>query len=304
MRYQFKPFMGQVVYMNTERIERNDAKIFKKGILALMPFSLGLMLMACSTGLTPEIMSSEPVTDNLVSAQNVAQSAAWSSNVNIAISGNQMTISSNGIPSHERSDFYLFGGRAQADPTQAQNISFTMPLDPEFVGNSTPTGAGPIGIAVSGAVFFNPYEGDQSTYALESNSSLGGASFIDPCNGHPIPNSGFYHYHGVPYCITDNLDSPGEHSVLIGYLRDGFAIYGPQDVGGSSPSSLDQCNGHFGETPEFPNGTYHYHTTEDRSYVPECYMGEAPTNNGQRGGPPAGPPRGGPPPGPPRPPAN
>ena len=102
-----------------------------------------------------------------------------------------------------------------------------------------------------------------------------------------IHKQNHYHYHGVPYCITDELDTDGEHSVLIGYLLDGFPIYGPQDMNGEEPTDLDECNGHFGPTPEFPEGIYHYHTTETPTYVPECYSGIVNATSGavgQQGG--------------------
>ena len=265
----------------------------KLSMLLMLPL-LGITAVACTMSFAPITAMSQSSTVEAATAREVAENAAWSSNVNITFTGTNMTITSNGIPSHERADFYLIAGRAQADSTGTVNTTYTMPLEPEYTGNATATGPGAIGIAVSGAVFFNAYEGDQVSYAIENNPVQNGVAFIDACNGHPLPMNGQYHYHGIPYCITDALDTAGEHSVLIGYIRDGFPIYGPQDVGGSAPTDLDQCNGHFGATPEFPEGTYHYHTSEVRSYVPNCYMGEAPAGGGggQQGG---GPPGGGPP---------
>ena len=58
---------------------------------------------------------------------------------------------------------------------------------------------------------------------------------------------------------------------------------------------LDQCNGHFGPTPDFPQGIYHYHTVMQNGdgdmgfpYFLICYYGEADmssdTGGGQGGG--------------------
>ena len=58
---------------------------------------------------------------------------------------------------------------------------------------------------------------------------------------------------------------------------------------------LDRCNGHFGPTPDFPQGIYHYHTTMQNGdgemgfpYFLICYHGEADmtsdTGGGQGGG--------------------
>lgn len=37
--------------------------------------------------------------------------------------------------------------------------------------------------------------------------------------------------------------------------------------------SLDECNGRFTKTPEFPQGTYAYFLTEDWPVIPRCYKG-------------------------------
>ena len=36
---------------------------------------------------------------------------------------------------------------------------------------------------------------------------------------------------------------------------------------------LDQCNGRFGSTPEFPEGIYHYYVTDSYPYVQRCVKG-------------------------------
>src|ERR1051326_1683336 len=67
---------------------------------------------------------------------------------------------------------------------------------------------------------------------------------------------------------------------------------------------LDECNGRFGVTPEFPQGTYHYYVTETSPFISRQYKG-APDPSFERRGPPGGGPggRGGkgrPPPPPPQ----
>ena len=37
---------------------------------------------------------------------------------------------------------------------------------------------------------------------------------------------------------------------------------------------LDACNGRFAATPEFPNGIYHYYTTETYPFIPRCLNGQ------------------------------
>ena len=42
-----------------------------------------------------------------------------------------------------------------------------------------------------------------------------------------------------------------------------------------SLSELDECNGRYGVTPEFPEGIYHYYITDDYPYVQRCLKGNA-----------------------------
>lgn len=37
---------------------------------------------------------------------------------------------------------------------------------------------------------------------------------------------------------------------------------------------LDQCNGRYGVTPEYPNGIYHYYVTDDYPFIQRCVWGE------------------------------
>ena len=41
----------------------------------------------------------------------------------------------------------------------------------------------------------------------------------------------------------------------------------------SGAGDLDQCNGRFAVTPEYPNGTYHYVLTDTFPFIPRCWMG-------------------------------
>ncbi len=59
---------------------------------------------------------------------------------------------------------------------------------------------------------------------------------------------------------------------------------------------LDECNGRFGVTPEFPNGTYQYFVTTNFPFIPRMFRG-TPDRSWLRRGPPPG--MAGPPGGPP-----
>lgn len=56
---------------------------------------------------------------------------------------------------------------------------------------------------------------------------------------------------------------------------------------------LDECNGRFGVTPEFPKGVYHYFITEDFPFIPRNFRG-TPDVSFQHKGPGGGRPNGGP----------
>lgn len=47
---------------------------------------------------------------------------------------------------------------------------------------------------------------------------------------------------------------------------------------------LDECNGRFGTTPEFPEGIYHYYATDDYPYVQRCVKGSLDSAPQQRMG--------------------
>jgi hypothetical protein len=59
---------------------------------------------------------------------------------------------------------------------------------------------------------------------------------------------------------------------------------------------LDECNGRWGVTPEFPGGTYEYFVTKDFPFIPRLFRG-IPDASFQRRGPPPGAGPGRPPPG-------
>ena len=53
---------------------------------------------------------------------------------------------------------------------------------------------------------------------------------------------------------------------------------------------LDECNGRFGVTPEYPEGTYHYYITESFPFIPRCVKGTPDESFTRRNEPQGGPP--------------
>ncbi|WP_424934119.1 YHYH protein [Amaricoccus macauensis] len=223
--------------------------------------------------------------------------ANWADTVTIAIDDKAETFrfQSNGIPSHGFAEKYLipndvgsmpFSDNAadeftvvnSAEYFQETPIDATITTRPVYVEDMTDTALGRIGVAVSGAQIFNDYEDPERTIAaMDDNVIHDHVPFVDECNGHTLVDGTNYHYHGIPVCITADLDVAGEHSTMIGVLEDGFPVYGNQGAGGVTvtDADLDECSGHFGVTPEFPDGIYHYHLTADEApYMIDCYHGE------------------------------
>ena len=163
-----------------------------------------------------------------------------------------VTIASNGIPNHERDQYYAVGtagvqlpnasnSQLVTDPTSEQDQSFSIPTRPEYSDTTTAAPLGSIGIMISGAVIFNPYEADNKTVAMSSNFTLDEdgktGSFIDQCAGHPGPG-GEYHYHGNSECVTRQVDDTGGGSHIIGLALDGYPIYGAYDIDGVEQTGL------------------------------------------------------------------
>ncbi len=232
-------------------------------------------------------------TASAASLSDVLLAAGWSDGVTLEAGDGSITYTSNGIPNHARQAEYALPNagvvvpsaataQAGADPTVAQSYSFTIPTTPTQAAAPTDTSLGTIGLMISGAALFNPYEGDNSTVAAASNFTVKNSqgqdvAFLDSCSGHPTP-MGEYHYHALPKCVSSQVDTSGGPSHIIGVAFDGYPIYGNRDVNGDevSASKLDACNGLTSPTPEFPDGIYHYvllDTTDSNSSI-RCFTGE------------------------------
>lgn len=46
-----------------------------------------------------------------------------------------------------------------------------------------------------------------------------------------------------------------------------------EDYEYSATTTLDECNGRWGKTPDFPEGTYYYVLTDNYPYIPRCFKG-------------------------------
>ncbi len=246
--------------------------------------------------------------------------ATWGKNMKVSYGTSTIRLRSNGIPNHSRSKYYAVPNAgvvvptqatatAALDPTGTQSYDFKIPTTPKKISKTTAAPLGSIGMMISGSVLFNPYEGDGTTVAMASNFTISApdgstAPFVDTCSGHPTPamggGGGQYHYHGLPDCVSKEVDTSTGPSHIIGIAFDGFPIYGKRDIKGKviPASKLDKCNGITSATPEFPKGIYHYVLpgTANATSSIRCFHGKVDssliTQMPNMGGPPAG----GPPP--------
>jgi hypothetical protein len=185
-----------------------------------------------------------------------------------------LVIESQGYPNHPTA---LFPNSGNPNSIRVQEFTFRLPLEPRVAKEITRLPMGPIGTALNGVVFFNPFE-QGGMNAVEGYSEV----WLDSCCGHP-QQTGVYHYHKYPTCVKSPFADDGtRHSPIIGFAFDGFPIHGPYEADGvmardlDGERALDVCNGHAD-----PDRGYHYHVTPERfPYVLGGYRGTPePSNN-------------------------
>jgi hypothetical protein len=215
--------------------------------------------------------------------------------VTITIDAKSLIVHTRGLPNHPTGQF----PGENPNSIQEQNGTYYLPLNPtvnpkhivtDKTNSNHALNMGPIGIAINGVVFYNPFDA----------GSQDASNIMDYCCGHP-DQMGRYHYHKYPICVNSPWADDGkQHSPLIGFAFDGFPIYGPyesadvmaKDVKGES--ALNDFNLHFDK-----DRGWHYHVTPGAfPYLIGGYWGTIdPRDAGRRGmgGGRGGPPGGGPP---------
>jgi YHYH protein len=178
-------------------------------------------------------------------------------NVRISHDSQCLIIRSQGYPNHPTAKFPNSGN---PNTITVQDFTFRLPLEPKLAQKVTRVPMGPIGMALNGVVFFNPFEAGGMN-AVEGYSEV----WLDSCCGHPQQH-GVYHYHKYPSCVKSPFPDDGkQHSPVLGFAWDGFPIYGPYEEAGvmakdlKGSSALDVCNGHQDKVRG-----YHYHVTPGR----------------------------------------
>ena len=192
----------------------------------------------------------------------------FSSTVTVSVDGDYVVLKSNDLPDHPSVYYSTSDSRYQAyngtnpafvrnpNTIASQNMTLRIPLNPSKAASPSATPLGPICIATNGVAIFNKYAGPSRPLTDEINS-------FDQYNGHP-QQTGTYHYHVEPTYLTTRNGT----SALIGFLLDGYPVYGPVENGKRlTNADLDELHGHVGVTADYPNGIYHYHITAQDPYI-------------------------------------
>jgi len=168
--------------------------------------------------------------------------------------GDKLLIVTNGIPDH----CYHDGAVAPTPNLACEHYRMmVIPKNPRKLSSFTAHAMGPVGIAKSGAFFYNHL----SAEATCSVAAISEKPSFDACDGHCDPMCR-YHYHKAPNCM------PGFDScALLGYSNDGFPIYGKCSVGGTPMKSC------YRKT-DGKNGCDPTHFTYDSS-TPGCNLDKA-----------------------------
>ena len=193
----------------------------------------------------------------------------FSPDVNIYVEGDYVILESQNLPDHKspyygtgHTNYEAYNGtnpdwHQNPNFIQEQSMVYRIPLNPTEASNKQNTNLGAIGISVNGVAIFNQYAGPNNQPLTNEINSF------DQYNGHP-QNTGVYHYHIEPL----HLSNTKGRDALVGFLLDGFPVYGPVENGQEiSNSDLDEYHGHFGPTPDYPEGIYHYHITSEDPYI-------------------------------------
>lgn len=228
--------------------------------------------------------------------QGTQSTPSYAGIAQISYSNSWVYLRSSGLGYHTMGPWYLNAAHTQLfnNLPANQNVLYRIPRTPTVPTTKTQTGGGAIGYFVDGVAVFD----NRDTYSYTNSSSsdaspVAGAGrgdgiwnrdayinegvTFDPAFAHQAGSN--YHYHAntpaLRYLLGDNVDynattkayaekssAPTRHSPILGWLADGYPIYGP--YGYSSP--MDSTSGLRRMTPGYAkrdgaNGTTNLSST-------------------------------------------
>lgn len=176
-----------------------------------------------------------------LAAQCAADGAdyTWSESV----SGATRTVSTSGCPNHPTANL---NGKYAVKAAQTYNVPAVPQYSPSQTTDLSAYGAA-TGVTYDGAMLFSPWAGAQLTGYATSAPYLEGNTF-DPCGGHSYSTSeASYGYQVPPSCLLAQLGMSGsEHSPQVGWMADGFPVYGPTGPFGIMMKTCTSTGGTFG----------------------------------------------------------
>ncbi len=235
--------------------------------------------MSCSDNETATTTTNEQGTVDITTVVQSSFSNDYTDGVTVEVSGDNITIRSTGLPDHktpywgvghEMYEDFLGTNHANANTSMiAHNYAMTIPTNPIESSFKEETELGAVGMALNGAPIYNDYEG------MGVLTEIAWSTF-DATGAHPGPGED-YHYHceGTYLTVDDNN--------LIGFLRDGFPVYGRKDEDESYPSDLDVNGGHVGTTADFSEEIYHYHVSSEEYSTSGLFVIKSGAYHGTKG---------------------
>ena len=206
----------------------------------------------------------------------VEGNVTWNHEFEITLDGNgNRIITGNNLPDHPTGIFPIQRGTDAWNYHKNPNIisphvvNYTLPAVPQIATEPNCVFFGPAGFSLTGAAIYH----GASTLGTDAAAH----EMLDRFGGH-TDGTERYHYHFPAQDLQDHIHPhDAGHSALMGYMLDGFGIYGPYGENGEllTSSDLDECHGH--KHPVLWDGQmidiYHYHWTYDFPYNIGCFKG-------------------------------